>query len=186
MGRSTALRAEARRSGRDKLLLLLGGYDKGEDPNAQRQQAEIRPALGRLTAWKYINQTARTMLFARLSPGDRNWIGAGAGRSGLEFTVNVTQHGTKVELYIDRGVGKEAEITEIFEQLLAERAEIEADFGGPLDWLPLPGFRVCSVRCVFENGGYRNEDRWPDIRTQLVDAAVRFEQALKPRIARLA
>lgn len=43
----------------DKLLLLLGGYDKGEDPNAKRQQAEIRLALGRLTAWKHATQTAQ-------------------------------------------------------------------------------------------------------------------------------
>lgn len=32
----------------DKLILLLGGYDKGKDTSAKRQQAEIRVAVSRL------------------------------------------------------------------------------------------------------------------------------------------
>jgi hypothetical protein len=36
----------------DKLLLLLGGYDKGRDPSARRQQAEIKIVHKRLTAWR--------------------------------------------------------------------------------------------------------------------------------------
>lgn len=43
----------------DKLLLLLGGYDKGEDPSSRRQQAEIRTAQGRLKAWRAAQQRAR-------------------------------------------------------------------------------------------------------------------------------
>ncbi len=44
----------------DKILLLLGGYDKGQDPNAKRQQTEIKLALGRLTAWKQTAHNERT------------------------------------------------------------------------------------------------------------------------------
>lgn len=43
----------------DKLLLLLGGYDKGKDPSAKRQQAEIKTALRRLKGWKQAQQVAR-------------------------------------------------------------------------------------------------------------------------------
>lgn len=36
----------------DKLLLLLGGYDKGEDTSAKRQDEEIAVARSRLKDWQ--------------------------------------------------------------------------------------------------------------------------------------
>jgi hypothetical protein len=35
-----------------KVILLLAGYDKGREPSAKRQNAEIRRARQRLTRWK--------------------------------------------------------------------------------------------------------------------------------------
>ncbi len=36
----------------DRIVLLLGGYDKGERPSARHQQAQIELARTRLKAWK--------------------------------------------------------------------------------------------------------------------------------------
>ena len=36
----------------DRLVLLLGGYDKGEDASAKRQNKEIEEARARLRRWK--------------------------------------------------------------------------------------------------------------------------------------
>jgi putative component of toxin-antitoxin plasmid stabilization module len=36
----------------NKLILLLGGYDKAKDPSRKRQQAEIETARRRLTDWR--------------------------------------------------------------------------------------------------------------------------------------
>jgi putative component of toxin-antitoxin plasmid stabilization module len=36
----------------DKVILLLAGYDKSEDPSAKRQQKEIELARRRLTDWQ--------------------------------------------------------------------------------------------------------------------------------------
>lgn len=36
----------------DQIVLLLGGYDKGERPSARHQQAQIDLARTRLKAWK--------------------------------------------------------------------------------------------------------------------------------------
>ncbi len=35
----------------ERLILLLGGYDKAQDPSKRRQKAEIAAARGRLRAW---------------------------------------------------------------------------------------------------------------------------------------
>lgn len=36
----------------DHRILLLHGYDKGEDPKGRRQQREIEAARGRLRQWR--------------------------------------------------------------------------------------------------------------------------------------
>jgi phage-related protein len=36
----------------DRIVLLLGGYDKGERPSARHQQAQIQLARNRLSDWK--------------------------------------------------------------------------------------------------------------------------------------
>ena len=36
----------------DRIVLLLGGYNKGERPSARHQQAQIELAKTRLKAWK--------------------------------------------------------------------------------------------------------------------------------------
>lgn len=36
----------------DRIVLLLGGYDKAKDPNHKRQQREIETARARLREWK--------------------------------------------------------------------------------------------------------------------------------------
>ncbi|HTU36604.1 MAG TPA: hypothetical protein VMF35_01230 [Acidimicrobiales bacterium] len=43
----------------DKLILLLGGYDKGEDPSSRRQQGEIDQARKALAAWKEAQRRAQ-------------------------------------------------------------------------------------------------------------------------------
>jgi hypothetical protein len=35
----------------DRVILLLGGYDKGRDPSSRRQEREIALARSRLTDW---------------------------------------------------------------------------------------------------------------------------------------
>ncbi len=42
----------------DKLILLLGGYDKGKDASAKRQQAEINLAVSRLREFRRRRQRA--------------------------------------------------------------------------------------------------------------------------------
>jgi hypothetical protein len=41
----------------DRILLLLGGYDKARDPSERRQEAEIAQARHRLRAWRQSQQT---------------------------------------------------------------------------------------------------------------------------------
>ena len=65
------------------------------------------------------------------------------------------------------------------------QAAIEKSFDGPLEWQSLAGRRACRIRKVLPGGGLQDRELWPEIQTRMVDAMVRLEKALKPRVQRL-
>jgi hypothetical protein len=124
----------------------------------------------------------KTALHAKVSPGQYNWVGAGSGTRGLGFNYAVREHGTQVELYIDRGKDSDAENQRIFEELVGRREEVEAAFGDTLEWQRLDGRRACRIRYVIDVGGYRDPEKWAEIHEVSADAMARLEKAMKPAI----
>lgn len=168
------------------LTLIVGpSAESREVGEVKKDRAERHELRHRFWSRFLEDARKRTTLYSSVSPSEQNWISTGAGKSGLSFNVSVTRHGSQAELYIDRGLGKDEENNMILERLLGDRASIEQDFGEELEWLPLPGKRACRIRRAFEEGGYQDEERWPEIQSALIDAAVRLERALKPRISKL-
>ncbi|HUC25272.1 MAG TPA: DUF4268 domain-containing protein [Streptosporangiaceae bacterium] len=128
---------------------------------------------------------SRTRLHSAISPSDQTWLSTSAGKTGLAFVYSVTQHSGQVELYIDRGSGSANANLAIFNELRSHKDEIEAAFGEPLEWQPLEGKQACRIRKRFEGVGYRDEEKWTELESLLVDAMVRIEQAFRPYINRL-
>lgn len=191
-------------SGADFYLLKVEAVRIGESPAAplltlitgpseeSRQVGETKKELAeryhiRRRFWTELLSRARgkTKLFSAISPGKENWIGTGAGMYGLGFNFGVRQHDAQVELYIDRGKGAEAENERLFNQLGYSQKDIERDFGESLSFARLEGRRASRIAKRLENGGYRDEERWPEIQEAMIDAMIRLEKALKPRIRRL-
>lgn len=125
-------------------------------------------------------------LHAHITPSDYSWIGAGTGVRGLPLNYVVTQDDCAVELYIDRGKDAGAENEAIFDQLYAQKAEIEKAFGGPLNWQRLNGKRACRIRWTSAAGGYRApEGQWPALHETICQAMGRLERALRPHLKQL-
>jgi len=118
----------------------------------------------------------RTRLHANISPGHETWVGASAGRSGISWNYVIHQHDSAIELYIDPGPGWEENVA-ILRHLESHKDSVEAAFGRPLIWEAREGRRSCRVRAELE-GGYRDEEQWPEIQSALIDAMVRLEKAL--------
>ncbi|GAG45527.1 unnamed protein product, partial [marine sediment metagenome] len=85
----------------------------------------------------------------------------------------------------DRGKGAEEENERIFDQLGYSQKEIEKDYGDSLNFERLKGRRACRIAERLDLGGYRDEERWPEIQEAMIDAMIRLEKALKPHIRRL-
>jgi len=169
------------------LTLIVGpskeGREVGETKKELAERYEIRRRF-----WTGLLDYAKTKtkLHAGLSPGEYNWIGTGAGTSGLAYVYSLTKHAAAVELYIDRGKEAEAENKAIFDQLLAAKEEIERVFNEPLEWQRLEDRRACRIRKQITIGGWRDDPaKWPDVYAAMVDAMIRLEKALKPHVQRL-
>lgn len=66
----------------------------------------------------------------------------------------------------------------IFERLRAQKDEIEAHFGQPLKWLPLPNKKSCRIQYAKPIDGY-DKANWLEMIRWLVDHMTRLENALR-------
>jgi hypothetical protein len=132
--------------------------------------------------WTKLLESAKvqTKLHAHISPGQFGWVGTSAGKRGFLFNYVVREHSADVELYIDKG--DKDENKHMFDLLAKDKTEIEAKFGGPLEWQRLEGKRACRIKKQISIGGYRDEEKWPEIHKQLVTTMINFERTMKPYI----
>jgi hypothetical protein len=150
---------------------------------ADRKERAERHDL-RYRFWARLLDAARlrTTLHANRSPQDGSWIaGGGIGRKGFSLSYVTRKQDGQVELKIEGDVPDGATC---FAALKADRSEVEQAFGGVLDWEEPPaigGWRICHR----VEGGYRNpEAEWPAIQERMIDAMIRLDAALRPRIGK--
>ncbi len=168
------------------LTLIVGPSEESREVGEKKKEMAERYSI-RYKFWTELLEKAKevTKLHANISPGQDSWISTGAGKSGLTYGYSITKHESKVELYIDRGKDLDEENKSIFNELFVHKDEIESVFGDSLKWERLDNRRACRISKKFENGGYRDEDKWLDIHKNMVDAMCRFEKSLKPYILKL-
>mgnify|MGYP000058931851 CR=1 FL=1 len=168
------------------LTLIVGPSDESKAVGETKKDLAERHVL-RHRFWTALLEAAKakTRLHAGVGPSHQNWVSTGAGKSGLGYGYVVTEHEARVELYIDRGKDKEEENKAIFDALAEKRDQINEAFGEPLEWQRLEGKRACRIKKTITLGGYRDEEKWPQLHEAMVDAMIRLEKALKPHIGRL-
>lgn len=169
------------------LTLIVGPSEESRGVGETKKELAERHIMRR-RFWTELLERARgrTKLHANISPGYSNWIGTGAGRSGLGYSYVIRQHEANVELYIYRGKDADDEENKrIFDALAASKADVEKRFGGSLEWQRLERKRACRIKKDLAGGGYRDEAKWPEIQDAMIDAMIRLEAALGPHINEL-
>jgi len=167
------------------LTLITGPSPETREVGAKKQERVERHDL-REAFWAALIERAkqRTKLHAAVSPNTDTWLSAGSGRSDIHYTYVLHQHDTDVELRIEGS--DEAGNHRIFRALEQDRAEIEAEFGGPLNWSLVGGRKKCAIRKNLPAGGYRDEESdWHVVQEAMIDTMVRLENAFKRYIAAL-
>ena len=168
------------------LTAIVGPSEESREvKEVKRELAERQHARHR--SWSEFLDYARTLtpLHADDSPNHETCIAAGAGRSGITYNRVVNQHDVRVELYIDRGKNSYEEKQAIFDQLEVHKADSEESFGEPLDWQRLESKQSCRIAKYLKQGGYRDEEKRHEIFQAMVEAMIRLERAMSPRIGSL-
>lgn len=165
------------------LTLIVGPSDETKAIGKAKKEFSERHDI-RYAFWSQLLDYAKglTRLHASISPSRYNWIQAGAGKSGLSYNYVVWEYETSVELYIDLGKGMDRENKAIFDDLFAKKAKIEETFGEALEWQRLDDKRASRIRRTISKGGWKDEDKWPDVIQAMVDAMIRLEKALKQHV----
>jgi hypothetical protein len=120
----------------------------------------------------------RTQLHANRSPSKDTWISGGIGRTGFLISYGLRQEDNSVYLWISNDKGA-------FDALRAQQNTIEAEFGAPLVWFEQEGVQGRGIT-FHQEGGYRlPPEEWPAIQDRMIDAMIRLDRALRPRVQAL-
>lgn len=168
--------------------LIAEPSDETREAGATRKKISDGQSLFRRFWSTLLDQAQkRTRLFANISPSDYHWIGTSSGVRGLSYNFTVWKRGGGAELYIDRGRDSAELNKRLFDALFADKAAIEMEFGAALSWQRLDNKRACRIQVRFEEhpGLQDDPNDWYKTQDALIDAMIRLERALSPRIAKL-
>jgi len=150
---------------------------EAEEKNADNEQKQ-RYSL-RLAFWEQALEAfsqSPCSLYNNISQTKDHWLYAGSGVSSVPYSMIFGKNEIRVELNIGRKNPNENRF--IFDQLNEQRASIEAKFGAPLEWLPLPEKKSCRIQYAKPVDGY-DKDNWPEMIQWLVEHMTRLELALR-------
>ncbi|MFQ3596401.1 MAG: DUF4268 domain-containing protein [Sphingomonadaceae bacterium] len=142
----------------------------GAKRQAERKERIERHDL-RYRFWEGLLAQAkpRNQTHANRSPNSGTWLSGSIGRSSFSINYGLRQHDNSVYLWISNS-----------------KAAFEAEFGVPLRWVEAEGQlgRMIEYR---QDGGYRSApEEWPEIQARMIDAMIRLDRALRPRVQALA
>ena len=110
-------------------------------------------------------------------PSTDNWMTMPAPLPHCQTGANFTRTHVRTELYVDSG---EADSTRLVYDALSEhRADIEALYGGSLEWEPLPDRRACRI-AAYTPGDVTQADQHEAYIDWLIDTGTRLRHALAP------
>lgn len=145
--------------------------------NEQRRSHGLRLAFWEQALEAFSQSSCR--LFDNISPGRDHWLSAGSGLSGMSFNLIFGKSEIRVEFYMSRPQAETNQL--VFDQLFAQKEQIEAAFGAELEWQPLPNRKACRIQYSRAVDGY-NKDNWADMINWLVEHMTRLEAALSAPI----
>jgi hypothetical protein len=167
------------------LTLITGPSAETRQVGVQKQERAERHDF-RQAFWAGLLERARGRRHPHsgVSPGTDTWLGAGSGRTGVSFQYTIRQHNASVWVILNGPDGDTN--ARIFDALVAQREEIERDFGGPLNWDRQEGRKQCYVGVTLDQGGYRDDEaRWGEIQETMIGAMIRLDHAFRGRIQAL-
>jgi hypothetical protein len=111
----------------------------------------------------------------------QNWYSFASGLSGVVYGASFAMgRRVRADLYID--MGDAGENKALFDALHLQRAEIEAAYGGPLEWERLDDKQACRVADYFDGSIEATPTELAQVREMLIQRLLRLKKAIGPRL----
>lgn len=163
---------------------MIGMVAKEAEEKSADTEQKNRHTL-RLAFWEQaleaFGQSSCT-LYNNISPGKDHWLSAGSGVSAMPFSLIFGKSEIRVEFYMSRSQAEANRF--VYEQLMAQKTEIEAVFGDKLEWQPLPNKKACRIQYAKAVDGY-DKANWPDMISWLVEHMSKLELALREPLKKI-
>lgn len=124
-------------------------------------------------------ENAKVDLYSHVSPSRDHWLNAGSGISGVQYAMIFSKDEARVDFMFSRAA--QADNKALFDSLHGRREEIEARFGGALEWRRLDDKKLSMILIRQPFDGY-NRDSWPAMIEWLVQNVRKMEATFKPEI----
>jgi hypothetical protein len=152
-----------------------------KEQSERRERAERNPRY--FMFWESFLSLAKEKsdLHSDLTPSERDYLNVKKWRGEImEGTLSyvINQHNGRVALYTIRA--------EVYNELHSHKEEIEDAFGASLLWTPRDTGKTSRIAYDITTGGYKDEANWETIQSTMIEAMIRFEQALSPFVTNLA
>lgn len=163
---------------------MIGMSTKDNEEKATHDTQKHRHKL-RHAFWEMALERLRADgvdLFRNISPTKDHWLSAGSGMRSVPFQMIFGKDEARVEVSLQRSEASENKW--VFDQLLAEKARIEAAFGDQLDWRRMDDKKASRIVYAKPFDGY-NRDTWPEMVMWLSEHIRRLEKSFRDPLARL-
>lgn len=149
--------------------LILGGQDK----TARRKKfwEELLPELN------------HPILFTKISPTKAFWLSAGAGMSGLYYTLIVTNSYAAIEFTLDRALNEDNK--RYFNIIETYKTDIEQKFGKSLIWDKMPNSKMSRIKYELANVNFYLDNDIPVIKEFFIKHLSPFYEAFNPIVMTL-
>ena len=138
----------------------------------------------RLAFWtEFSNFLARNgYRLSQRKPSPAHFQNHGIGRTGFTFSALCAASRGWIACVLDlRGDDAKAH----YHLLLAQKDEIEREFGAELDWRELPDGKESRIYFINDQMDPNDRDQWPEQHRWLADTLERFDRVFRKRIATL-
>ena len=163
---------------------MISMSNKDGEEKATQDTQKHRHKL-RYEFWEATLERLRTdgvEIFRNINPARNHWLSAGSGVRACPYQMIFSRDEARVEFNLGRA--EAAENKWLFDQLYAQKDQLEARFGAPLTWRRMDDNKQSLIVYARPFDGH-NREAWPEIIDWLSTHIRKLEAAFKDPLARL-
>ncbi len=164
------------------LFTIVAGPTKESKMIGSKKKELAERHVKRRTFWANLLEESkkRTKLLENLSATTSSFLTVGVGKTGIHINPQIYGEYGGVYFYVE--FGEKEDNKRIFDWFLTKKEEIEKDYGKPLCWERKDNQKSSRFGVEFRYAGYLNEEKWPKLQDEMIDAIIALHAAVKKHV----